>query len=212
LSAQFALRIGAMLFFNAVIARSFTTAADQTATTAMGLVFRIDTMVLFVAMGWGAAAQTFVAQNVGAKNARRAVLSGVWAVGYDMVSNIAFWALLVVYGSTVLTAFDAASAPRAIAGDYLRIVAPSYVALGAGIVFGNAMSGAGATRMTLLIDTVVIVGFEVPVCLATAYFGGAITTMFACVAATNLVSALAYGVVYARRRWVRINPTDALSQ
>ncbi|NVL67731.1 hypothetical protein, partial [Escherichia coli] len=43
-SAQFFLRISAMLFSNALVARCFTTQQDQTATTAMSLVFRLDTM------------------------------------------------------------------------------------------------------------------------------------------------------------------------
>src|SRR6185295_5731480 len=65
-SAQFVLRISAMLLVNSLVARFFTTHTDQTATTAMGLVFRLDTMALFIAMGWGSAAQTFVGQNLGA--------------------------------------------------------------------------------------------------------------------------------------------------
>jgi Na+-driven multidrug efflux pump len=39
-SAQFFLRIAAMLFINSLVARYFTTEGNQTATTAMGLVFR----------------------------------------------------------------------------------------------------------------------------------------------------------------------------
>ncbi len=52
-SAQFVLRIAAGLFVNSLVARYFTTQTDQSATTAMGLVFRLDTMAIFVAMGWG---------------------------------------------------------------------------------------------------------------------------------------------------------------
>ena len=48
------------------MARAFTTPDDQSATTALGIVFRLETMALFIAMGWGGAAQTFVGQNLGA--------------------------------------------------------------------------------------------------------------------------------------------------
>src|SRR6185295_13447722 len=65
-STQFVVRMLAMLVTHSLVARAFTTATDQSATTALGIVFRLETMALFVAMGWGSAAQTFVGQNLGA--------------------------------------------------------------------------------------------------------------------------------------------------
>jgi Na+-driven multidrug efflux pump len=201
-SAQFFLRIAAMLFVNSVVARAFTTQEDQTATTAMGLVFRLDTMALFVAMGWGNAAQTFVGQNLGAKLPLRARRSGWLATAYDAITNVALVLLVWRFGEAILRVFDDETAPVTIALDYLHTVAPSYFALGAGIVLGNAMAGAGATRTTFAIDALVIVAFELPLCLAVVLgFGGSLHALFRCVAATNVVSAVAYATVYARGEW-----------
>ena len=75
-TAQYVIRIASMLLVNSLVARFFTTAEDQTATTAIGLVFRLDTMAMFIAMGWGSAAQTFVGQNLGAKQEERAMRAG----------------------------------------------------------------------------------------------------------------------------------------
>ena len=161
-SAQFFLRISAMLFVNSLVARFFTTQEDQTATTAMGLVFRLDTMALFVAMGWGTAAQTFVGQNLGAHNSTRAKQSGWVTVGYDAVTNVLLVAFVFAYGEAILRVFDDEAAPVALGLQYLHVVAPSYVALGVGIVLGNAMAGAGATRTTFAIDAVVILALQVP--------------------------------------------------
>ena len=77
-STQLVIRILAMLAVHALVARTFTTQTDQTATTALGIVFRLETMALFVGLGWGSAAQTFVGQNLGAGNEQRATMSG-WA-------------------------------------------------------------------------------------------------------------------------------------
>lgn len=203
-SAQFFLRISAMLLVNSLVARFFTTAEDQTASTAMGLVFRLDTMALFVAMGWGNAAQTFVGQNLGARNERRARASGWFAGGYDAVTNVLLVALVFAYGEAILRVFADDTPSLMIALDYLRVVAPSYFALGLGIVLGNAMAGAGATRTTFAIDALVILAFQLPLSLAVVgLFGGSLDALFRCVAATNVASALVYSGVYARGGWLR---------
>lgn len=202
-SAQFFLRISAMLFINSMVARFFTTQTDQTATTAMGLVFRLDTMALFVAMGWGTAAQTFVGQNLGADKAVRAKQSGWITMGYDAVTNLLLIALVFAYGEAILRVFDDEAGPVAIALQYLQIVAPSYVALGIGIVLGNAMAGAGATRTTLAIDAAIILALQVPLCLIVmGVMHGSLRLLFQCVAVVNVASALAYCAIYARGTWL----------
>jgi Na+-driven multidrug efflux pump len=203
-SAQFVTRIAAMLLVNSLVARFFTTATDQTATTAMGLVFRLDTMALFMAMGWGSAAQTFVGQNLGADRPARATSAG-WITGaYDAVTSALLVGAAVWAGEAVLRVFDADDAPVAIALEYLRTVAPSWIALGFGVVLGNAMAGAGATRTTMAIDLAVILGFQFPACIVgVAVLGAPRVVLFQLVAATNVVSAVAYAAVYARGGWKR---------
>ena len=66
------------------------------------------------------------------------------------------------------------------------------------------MAGAGATRTTLAIDAMVILAFELPLCLVVvALFGGSLHALFRCVAATNLASAAAYAWVYGRGAWAQ---------
>jgi putative MATE family efflux protein len=203
-SAQFVLRICAMLLVNSLVARFFTTKDDQTATTAMGLVFRLDTMALFVAMGWGNAAQTFVGQNLGAGETARARRSGWLSATYDVVTNVLLVLMILQWGERILRIFDDETAPVRIALDYLQVVAPSYFALGIGIVLGNAMAGAGATRTTFAVDALVIVTIQLPLCLVVVWgFGGSIHALFRCVALTNIASAITYSVVYSRGAWLR---------
>ena len=203
-SAQFVIRILAMLLVNSIVARAFTTEGDQTATTAMGLVFRLDTMALFVAMGWGSAAQTFVGQNLGAGHGRRAMASGWLTALYDAITNVMLIAAVFLAGERILHIFDYSPGPVGIALVYLRAVAPSYLGLGVGVVLGNAMAGAGATRTTFWIDVVVILGFQFPLCLFAVFaFGAPIEALFRCVAAANVASSLLYAIVYARKGWQR---------
>jgi Na+-driven multidrug efflux pump len=203
-SAQFVIRIAAMLLVNAIVARAFTTEQDQTATTAMGLVFRLDTMALFVAMGWGSAAQTFVGQNLGARKEDRATKSGWVTAAYDAVTNVGLIALVFFAGERILRIFDDDPGPVSVALLYLQVVAPTYLGLGVGVVLGNAMAGAGATRTTFWVDVSVILCFQAPLCiLAVTAFDAQIQTVFRCVAATNIASAAAYAFVYARKGWQR---------
>jgi MATE family, multidrug efflux pump len=203
-SAQFVVRISAMLLVNSLAARFFTTDTDQTTTTAIGLVFRLDTMALFIAMGWGSAAQTFVGHNMGAKLEARAVKSGWLTAAYDGVTNLLLIAVILAAGDAILRVFDRDPAPVAIGIDYLRVVAPSYLGLGVGVVLGNAMAGAGATRTTMWIDLAVILGIEFPVAiLAVAAFKVGRHGLFEIIAAVNWVSAVAYAGVYGSRTWMQ---------
>ncbi len=71
-SAELVVRMCAMLLTHALVARAFTSSSDQSATTALGIVFRFETMALFISIGWGSAVQTFVGQNLGASLEARA--------------------------------------------------------------------------------------------------------------------------------------------
>jgi putative MATE family efflux protein len=196
-STQLVLRILAMLVVHALVARTFTTQSDQSATTALGIVFRLETMALFVGLGWGSAAQTFVGQNLGAGNEQRAAHSGWLAAIY----NVAAMAILVLlyrrFGESIVKFFDEDAQVVTVALGYLRVVAPSYVALGLGIVLGSAMAGAGATRATMLIDLAVICAFQLPLALAATAFGRASEMrLWLVVAATNCLSAAVYALSY----------------
>ena len=203
-STQLVVRILAMLAMHALVARTFTTQTDQTATTALGIVFRLETMALFVGLGWGSAAQTFVGQNLGAGNEQRATMSGWAAALYNLC---AMMILMLVYrsaGLSVVRFFDDDPGVVRIALGYLSIIAPSYLALGVGIVLGSAMTGAGATRTTMLIDLGVVMGFQLPLALAAVMLADPTPSrLWIVVAATNFLSAAVYVFNYRRGTYLR---------
>jgi putative MATE family efflux protein len=164
-SAELCVRMSAMLLTHSLVARAFTTATDQSATTALGVVFRFETMALFVSIGWGSAVQTFVGQNLGAAQPERAKRSGYWAALYNaLMMAVLSW--LYIEGSAEIVGFFAHD-PKVlfIAESYFSWVAPSYVALGVGIVLGSVMQGAGTPLRALLIDLCVVLLFQAPVTL-----------------------------------------------
>lgn len=206
-SAQLVVRIAAMVFVQALVARAFTTEEDQTATTALGIVFRLETMALFVGLGWGSAAQTFMGQNLGKGRVERAIKSGWIASAYNVAAMLLLAIAYLAFGEPIVAFFDDNPRVLEVARGYLGIVAPSYLALGLGIVLGSAMTGAGATRTTLIIDLVVTLAFQVPLSLVMmAAFAGSETRLWQALFATNVVSAVLYGFVYYRRTFLRAVP------
>ncbi|HEY2409503.1 MAG TPA: MATE family efflux transporter [Polyangiaceae bacterium] len=164
-SAQLVLRLLAMLLTHSVVARAFTTAQDQSATTALGIVFRLETMALFVGLGWGGAAQTFVGQNLGANKRARAKLSGWYASLYNALMMGALAAGYIIWGRPLVALFDSDPAVVTPALSYLHWVGLSYVGLGIGVVLGSAVQGAGNTLRAFLLDAAVVLGLQLPASL-----------------------------------------------
>lgn len=203
-SAQLVVRISAMLLTHALVARAFTTELDQTASTALGIVFRLETMALFVGLGWGSAAQTFVGQNLGAENPARAKKSGWLAASYNSAMMLALALLYLGWGRSLVGIFDDDAAVVQKAVEYFHWVAPSYVGLGIGIVLGSAIQGAGATLQALRLDLGVVLVLQLPLSLAVVSAPGATATaLWRVVALTYLAFALSLGVSYRRGRFLR---------
>ena len=206
-SAQLVMRILAMLVTHSLVARAFTTPTDQSATTALGIVFRLETMVLFVGLGWGSAAQTFMGQNLGAQDPERAKQSGWYAASYNACMMAAIALGYTLYGRRLVGFFDLDPEVLRPALSYFKWVGPSYVGLGVGIVLGSAIQGAGATLRALLLDTLVIVGFQIPTSvLFVASNGASYAGLWQIVALTNVLFALVYVVSYHRGRFLAVPP------
>jgi putative MATE family efflux protein len=201
-STQLVVRMLAMLLTHSLVARAFTTDADQRATTALGIVFRLETLALFVGMGWGSAAQTFLAQNLGAGQRGRALRSGWLAMAYNAVAMVALAAALLALGAPIVGFFDSDPWVVGFAMRYLWFVAPSYLALGVGLVLGNAIQGAGKTRLTLAVDAAIVVLLQLPLSVAAVSTPGASPTrLWLVVGATSVALAIAYLVLYRRGRF-----------
>ncbi|HEY3497067.1 MAG TPA: MATE family efflux transporter [Polyangiaceae bacterium] len=196
-SAQLVVRISAMLMVHSLVARAFTTDTDQTATTALGIVFRLETMAFFVGLGWGSAAQTFIGVNLGAGNVARAKAAGYYAAVYNAAMMGSLALLYLLYGREIVMFFDAEPSVVSTALSYFARVGISYVGLGVGIVLGAAMQGAGATRRAFLLDSSVVLLFQLPASLLVAMAPGArFEHLCVIVAITYVGFAIVHGASY----------------
>lgn len=203
-STQLVVRMLAMLGMHALVARAYTTTESQAATTALGIVFRLETMALFVGLGWGSAAQTFVGQNLGAGHPERAKASGWYAAWYNAAMMVLLALAYRVYGESIIGFFDHNPVVVSFGLGYVAVVGWSYVGLGIGIVLGAAIQGAGATRLTLGLDSLVVFGLQLPAAWLVVFgFHGDIAHLWQVIAATYVAFALVYAFAYRRGGFLR---------
>jgi putative MATE family efflux protein len=202
-STQLVVRIAAMLAIQSLVARAYTTDGDQSATTALGVVFRLETMALFIGLGWGSATQTFVGQNLGARNLPRARRSAWLATGFNALMMGLLSLLYFAYGPHIVRFFDSEPMVVHISQQYMQTVGPSYIGLGIGIVLGAALQAAGRPHLTLLLDLLVLGGILLPQAVVVTLRQGSLSAMFWAISIAYLAFALVYGLVYSRARFAQ---------
>lgn len=200
-STQLVVRVTAMLALQALVARWFTTSADQTATTALGVVFRLETMALFVGLGWGSAAQTFVGQNLGAGHPLRAKQSGWLAAAYNCCMMAILSAIYVFFGRDIVEFFDRDPAVVRLAFGYMQLVGPSYIGLGFAVVLGSALQAAKCPKRALQLDVLVLLGLLLPAATLVAMWGRDPMDMYWVIGAAYASFAPVYAVAYHTTRF-----------
>jgi Na+-driven multidrug efflux pump len=200
-SAQFLVRVLGVLAFVAVLARFHTSEVHPAVLGAFGICVRLDTVALFAGKGWGLAASALVSHNLGAGLHARAVRAGWMAAAWNVGLMAVVATTYLLFGPEIVGFFDPDPDVVAVGRRYLGVVAGSYLLLGVAVVLSNALSGAGDTLISFLLDFIIIMGLQVPLLLVLAWWGASLDAIFALVALGNAVSALAYGAWYARGRW-----------
>jgi putative MATE family efflux protein len=202
-SVQLVVRICVMLVVHSLVARAYTTATDQSATTALGIVFRLETMALFVGLGWGSAAQTFVGQNLGAGSPLRAKQSGWYAALFNALMMVLLALAYRHWGGQIIGFFDDHPKVVEIGMSYILYVGWSYVGLGIGIVLGAAIQGAGASKQVQRLDALVALGFQLPASIIVVFaLDRGYERLWQVIAVTYASFAVVYALTYRRGRFL----------
>jgi putative MATE family efflux protein len=184
-----------------VVLTRTTTQFGTPALAALGLGFRIESVVYVVAVGVGLAVAAVVGQSLGAGDAPRATRAG-W-IGAGLVSALGGVMAVAsfVFAEELAGLFSRDAAVIAEAARYLRIAAFSQLFLGAEVVLESAMGGAGWTVWPMALSTG-ITALRVPVgAWAAAQWGttGLWWTLAVTAAARGVVMAGLWGL----GRWWR---------
>lgn|GEM_PF-270381 len=202
-SAQFLLRVLLIFFYMVVVTRLFTTDDDATVLTAFGICVRLDTVALFTGMGWGAAASTYVGQNLGAGNRARAYASGWWACLFNAAVMGLTLLIYLTYAEEIIGIFDDTPSVMSAGVEYLKIVGSSYALLGVAIVVSQALSGAGATLSSFIIDAFVVILIQIPVTVFILMsYDVTPVHVWLIIGGGNAAAAIVYAGWYAKKDWM----------
>jgi MATE family multidrug resistance protein len=167
-------------------------------------------MALFVSMGWGGCAQTFTGMCVGAGDTVRAARAGWYATFYNTVTMVLLATLFVTQGHHLLGVFTQSAPVLALAAGYVAQVAPSYTLYGVAIVLGNAIMGAGATRLALRVDATLVFGVQFPLMVAVvALLHAPVTDLWRTIVVVNAINAIVYALLFRRTSWWQPKPVGA---
>ena len=208
-SLQFVVRVvGYGVMLNLVT--RFGLGEDMHAALAVG--FRLDLMAIFTGTGWGGAAAAMVGQALGAGKRSRAVAAGWVASIYDAAMMGAIGAAFYIYAPWLLSFFgrDPANDSRffwmySLGVEYLRITVFAYSFAGVAITLAYALTGAGATRSPVILDSIAL-AIQLPiaafVCLYHEEYGYSRQTLWWSIVLTTVLAAAFYAYVWNRRRWM----------
>ena len=201
-AAQWFVRVAPVLAILGIAGRNGTETA-----AAYGIGSRLDQFALFACAGWGAAAATAVGQGLGARDpagaARAAWTAAGLGVAWMVVAGTAFHLFAEPVVALVGHGKGAEGEVVRLGAGYLRVVVFGYPAVGLAIVLSMALAGGGSVFAALAVEAVVLLGLQVPLCLAAAPSdpGGPLGRVWWTVVATYGILAAAYAAVFLSGRW-----------
>jgi putative MATE family efflux protein len=193
---------GVVFSFIYVILTRTTTQFGTPALAALGLGFRVESIVYVVSVGAGAAVAAIVGQSLGAGNTERARKAGWGAVQFVSAIGAMMALITVLIPEQLAALFTTDAAVVAEAARYLRIAAFSQLFLGAEVVLESAMGGAGWTLPPMLGSTA-ITALRIPIgAWAAAQFGT--TGLWWTLALTAAARGVLMAMLWASGRWRRV--------
>lgn len=182
-----------------VVLTRTTTQFGTPALAALGLGFRVESIVYVVAVGFGAAVAAIVGQSIGAGDIDRARRAGWSAMALVSILGVAMATITTVAPAWFAGIFSTDPAVVAETAHYLRIAAFSQLFLGAEVVLESAMGGAGWTMPPMLASTA-ITALRVPLAAWSAAQWGT-SGLWWTLALTAAARGVAMLALWASGRW-----------
>jgi Na+-driven multidrug efflux pump len=144
---------GVVFSFIYVLLTRITTQFGTPALAALGLGFRMESVIYVASVGMGAAVAAIVGQSLGAGDRARATRAGWLSTAVVSVLGVVIAVASLLFAEEFAGIFSNDPAVIAEAATYLRISAFSQLFLGAEVVLESAMAGAGWTFVPMLLST-----------------------------------------------------------
>ena len=162
-SLQLAIRVVSVLFLMKIAATAYSGSTDAF-IDGVGVCVRLETVAVFLGLGWGAAATAIVGQNLGARRVRRANHATWILVFFAVLSMSVVGACLWFFRDGLFAEIGPEISPEGITRgiEYLAITIPFYPVMAFSFVISRALNGAGSTKTPMFIDLVLFFGLMLP--------------------------------------------------
>ena len=149
-------------------------AAHETAATAFGVYFKLNSFIFMPIFGLNNGVIPIVAYNYGAQNRRRMMAtikrSALYACCIMVFGTVLFWAI----PDTLLRLFDASDVMLAAGVPALRIISLSFCMAGACIALGSSFQALGKSIYSMITSIVRQLVFLVPIAYVLARYGASV--------------------------------------
>ena len=149
-------------------------AAHETAATAFGVYFKLNSFIFMPIFGLNNGVIPIVAYNYGAQNRRRMMAtikrSTLYSCCIMVFGTVLFWAI----PDTLLRLFDASDVMLAAGVPALRIIALSFCMAGMCIALGSSFQALGKSMYSMVTSIVRQLVFLVPIAYVLARYGAAV--------------------------------------
>jgi putative MATE family efflux protein len=169
------------------------------------ITFRILMFSLMPAWGLSGAASTLVGQNLGAKKAKRAMLS-VWLTArYNVIFLFIITFIYLLFADVIASWFINSSDVANIAAQGLRVIVLGYVFFGVGMVMIQAFNGAGDTKTPMFINIFVFILLEIPLAFfLSIYLDMAMLGIFITISFCHSLHALISLWLFRKGNWKKV--------
>ena len=149
-------------------------AAHETAATAFGVYFKLNSFIFMPIFGLNNGVIPIVAYNYGAQNRRRMVETikrgALYASCIMVFGTVLFWAI----PDTLLRLFDASDVMLAAGVPALRIISLSFCMAGACIALGSSFQALGKSMYSMITSIVRQLVFLIPIAYVLARYGASV--------------------------------------
>ena len=149
-------------------------AAHETAATAFGVYFKLNSFIFMPIFGLNNGVIPIVAYNYGAQNRRRMMAtikrSALYACCIMVFGTVLFWAI----PDTLLRLFDASDVMLAAGVPALRSISLSFCMAGACIALGSSFQALGKSMYSMITSIVRQLVFLIPIAYVLARYGASV--------------------------------------
>ena len=163
---------------------------------------RIEGIAFMPGFGFAIAAMALVGQNIGANSFDKAYNMGIISgrIAYIFMGSVGV--VLILFPEFLVGFFTQDALTVAVASKYLILVGLAQIPLAIMFVYSGALRGAGATKITLIVNVASLWFFRVIPSYIAYKMGFGIIAIFIIMNIETLIKGLIYWYIYKKKRWL----------